>query len=211
MSLERLRRDWKALGALGVATAIILAASLGTRVITSLPVATVVLLPLLVGTLAGLLVALDERPADQDVQGLRNQAEQGRRLAIYDRETGLYAHWYFSLRLQEEMARSDRSQEPFALLLVEAARGRVAPDTEKRLFSCMKDGFRRADLVAHLGNLRFVALLPNSGTDQGEVVSQRIRGTLGTNEIHVGLACYPADGTDWPTLLQAAESYPQAA
>jgi GGDEF domain-containing protein len=190
------------------------AAALGTRQIESLSLASVALLPLLAGTLAGLLVALEKLgpgAEQKDVQQLQGLAEEGRRLVIYDRETGLYAYWYFSLRLQEEMARSDRRREPFTLMLVEATRGRVSQDEERHLFACMQDGFRKTDLVAHLGNLRFVALLPNTSRDQAEAASRRMKGLLGDDEVRLGIACYPEDGKDWASLLQTAESYPQAA
>ncbi len=213
---ERLRQNRWAGRAFGflVATAIILAAALGTREIESPVLATVVLLPLLVGTLAGLLVALEKLGSgaeQKDVQQLQGLAEEGRRLVIYDRETGLYAYWYINLRLQEEMARSDRRREPLALMLVEATRGRVSQDEERHLFACMQDGFRKIDLVAHLGNLRFIALLPNTSRDQAEATSRRMKGILGDNKAHIGIACYPEDGNDWTSLLHTAESYPQAA
>lgn len=213
---QRFRQNRWAGQAFGLllATAIMFAAALGTRQIESLPLASVVLLPLLAGTLAGLLVALEKLglgAKPKDVQQLNDLAEEGRRLVIYDRETGLYAYWYFSLRLQEEMARSDRRRESFALLLVEAARGRVSQDEERHFLACMQDGFRKTDLVAHLGNLRFIALLPNTSRDRADAASRRIKGILGDNEAHLGIACYPEDGNDWTSLLHTAESYPQAA
>ena len=109
------------------------------------------------------------------------------------------------------MARSERYKEPLAVLLIESVRGRLSPEREQRLFTSIKDGFRTTDLVAHLGNLRFVVLLPNSDVDQAQIVSERIRSTLGTDDVHVGMACYPVDGEDWSSLLRAAESVPTAA
>ncbi len=214
--LERFRRDRRAAPAAGLlaATGVIFIVSLGTRSIGSLLIAAAVLLPFLVGTLAALIFALKKqgtRADDNGTQRLRSLVEEGRQLAIYDRETGFYAYWYFSLRLQEEIARSDRRKEPFLLLLVEAARARISQDMEQQLFSCMREGFRTTDLVAHLGNLRFVALLPNADRDQAGIVRERIGSALGADDIHLGIACYPTDGTDWPSLLQAAESLPSAA
>ena len=189
-------------------------ASLGTRSIGSRLIAGAVLLPFLAGTLAALSFALKKqgtRSDDNDIRRLRGLVDEGRQLAIYDRETGFYAYWYFSLRLQEEIARSDRHKEPFLLLLVEAARGHISPDMEQQLFNCMRTGFRTTDLVAHLGNLRFVALLPSAGHDQAGIVRERISSALGADDFHLGIACYPTDGTDWASLLHAAESLPSAA
>ena len=89
-------------------------------------------------------------------------------------------------------------------------RARITPDMEQQLFTCMRNGFRTTDLVAHLGNLRFVALLPNADHDQAGVVRERIGSALGADDIHLGIACYPIDGTDWASLLHAAESLPSA-
>ena len=104
--LERFRRDRRAAPAAGLlaATVVILIVSLGTRSIGSLPIAAAVLLPVLVGTLAALVLALKKQGTGSDDNGtqrLRSLVEEGRQLAIYDRETGFYAYWYFSLRLQE--------------------------------------------------------------------------------------------------------------
>ena len=214
--LDRFRGDRRAAPAAGLlaATGLIFLVSLSTRSIGSLPIAVAVLLPFLVGTLAALVFALTKQGTQSeghDTQRLRGLVEQGRQLAIYDRETGFYAYWYFSLRLQEEIARSDRHKEPFLLLLVEAAHARISPEKEQQLFSCMRTGFRTTDLVAHLGNLRFVALLPDAGLDQAGIVRDRINSALGDDDIHLGIACYPTDGTDWASLLHAAESLPSAA
>ena len=43
-----------------------------------------------------------------DLEGLAKQVEEGRKLAIYDRETGLYAYWYLVLRGEDECARAPR-------------------------------------------------------------------------------------------------------
>ena len=214
--LERFRGDRRAAPATGLlaATGAILIVSLGTRSIGSLLIAAAVLLPFLAGTLAALAFVLKKdgtRSDDSSTQRLRSLVEEGRQLAIYDRETGFYAYWYFSLRLQEEIARSDRHKEPFLLMLVEAARARISPEMEQQLFTCMRNGFRTTDLVAHLVNLRFVALLPDAGQDQAGIVRDRISSALGADDIHLGIACYPTDGTDWASLLHAAESLPRAA
>ena len=139
--LERFRQDGRKAPAAGLlaAAGVILLVSLGTRSIGSLPIAAAVLVPFLIGTLAALVFALRQqgtRSDDNDVHRLRGLVDQGRQLAIYDRETGFYAYWYFSLRLQEEIARSDRHKEPFLLLLVEAARARISPEMEIGRASC---------------------------------------------------------------------------
>lgn len=139
---------------------------------------------------------------ESDLRRLRDVAEGGRRLAIYDRDTGLYAYWYLNLRLQEEIARADRYRQPFLLLLIEGA-GRLPPDKDA-LVSLMSTGFRRVDLVGVLGNLRFIVLLPNTSEVMGKVIADRIRRQFQSGQIRIGMAGYPGGGADLPSLLSTA-------
>jgi GGDEF domain-containing protein len=136
---------------------------------------------------------------------LRRLERHGRRLAIYDRETGLYAHWYFTLRLEEEIARARRDGEGFALLLVESLRGRLDEDTERLLIERLRNGFRGTDLVAHIGNLRFVVLLASTDSVGANVVYQRMAREAMPCPVQIGLALFPDDGVDWRSLIEAAE------
>ena len=140
---------------------------------------------------------------------LRRLERHGRRLAIYDRETGLYAHWYFTLRLEEEIVRAKRHGENFALLLVESLRGRLDEDTERLLVERLRNGFRGTDLVAHIGNLRFVILLASTDAVGANVVFQRMVREEMPCPVQIGLALFPDDGIDWRSLLDAAEAKAQ--
>lgn len=130
--------------------------------------------------------------------------EVGERLAIYDRETGLYAYWYFNLRLEEEMVRSRRYGQRFVLLLLEAMSARLGLGEERVLFDAMNESFRESDLVAHLGNLRFLALLTNTDQASAPSVLRRLRERLGQDTIQMRVASYPDGGEDWASLLRAA-------
>src|SRR5437763_15180016 len=52
---------------------------------------------------------------------LQRQVEQGRRLAIYDHDTGLFAEWYLAMRLDEECSRAGRYSAPLSVILVAVA------------------------------------------------------------------------------------------
>ena len=51
---------------------------------------------------------------------LTRQVEAGRKLVIYDQETGLLASWYLALRCEEECYRSRRYGRSLSLLVVRA-------------------------------------------------------------------------------------------
>jgi GGDEF domain-containing protein len=127
----------------------------------------------------------------------------GERLAIYDRETGLLAYWYFSLRMEEEVVRCGRYGQTFSLLLLEAQTGRWASDDEKALFKMLGDSFRDSDLVAHLGNLRFIVLMTSTDAPGAMVVQERLEADEQFRDISVGLASFPADGENSEQLLAA--------
>ena len=137
-------------------------------------------------------------------EGLRRARSFAERLVIYDRESGFYADWYFRLRLQEELVRSQRFGQPCSLLLVESTQGRLTPEREKELFDTMATAFRETDLVAHLGSLRFVVLLPNSSAEGAALTRERLLALLPEGDVEAGVASYPDDGNDWRDLLAAA-------
>ncbi len=128
----------------------------------------------------------------------------GERLAIYDRETGLLAYWYFILRLDEEVVRCVRYGQVFSILLFEAQTGRWASDDESVLFRAMAESFRSCDLVAHLGNLRFIVLLTNTDVPGAMVWRERLRADEQLRDLTVGRASFPADGESYEALLTAA-------
>jgi len=143
------------------------------------------------------------RRRDDRHDGLRRLREMGERLAIYDRETGLFAYWYFSLRLEEEVARCSRYGQTFSLLLLEAETGRWAAGDESALFRYMAESFRNCDLVAHLGNLRFIVLLASTDAQGAMVVREHLLADEELGNLTVGLASFPADGESCEALLTA--------
>jgi len=186
-----------------VGAALVLTAALASR-----PLSWTVAGPLLAVAISGALLAVRRvsltapRLPDKDTVRLMSELrDHGRRLAIYDRETGLYAYWYLNLRASEEIERARRYGETFAVLLVEAARGRLSQHEERHLFSVLSRQFRRTDLVAHVGSLRFLVLLTNTDQAGSDVVVERLRSGFGPGEIEVNVALYPEDGADWPSLL----------
>ena len=144
------------------------------------------------------------RRRDDRHEGLRRLREMGERLAIYDRETGLFAYWYFSLRLEEEVSRCARYGQTFSLLLLDARTGRWSPEDESALFQHMSVSLRNCDLVAHLGNLRFIVLLANTDATGALVVREHLTANERLGDLTVGFASFPGDGESSEALLTAA-------
>lgn len=136
-----------------------------------------------------------------DLGAVQESAQQGRRLAIYDRATGLYAYWYLQLRGEEEISRAKRSRKPLACLSLWAADRLLS----ERLGQSLRDGLRDHDLAGYLNNGHFVVLLPETGEDGVDVIVRRIRDQTGAGVV-AGVAIYPADGETFDDLLGVAKS-----
>jgi hypothetical protein len=129
-------------------------------------------------------------------------AESGRRLAIYERETGLLAHWYVTLRGKEECERAARYRRPIALLLTE-----IAPEADPRAVQAqlphhLTRTFRKVDIIGYLGNGRYVVLMPECDMAGARIAVGRFRDGLAG--VDVGLAELPTDGTTYDQLYAVA-------
>jgi GGDEF domain-containing protein len=205
---DRFRQGWRwrRAGVVVVSTAAAVLAAFFTRDMASAALATGTVIGTCATSLTLLLYLVDRAETvrvERDA-GLRRVKQYGERLAIYDRETGLYAYWYFGMRLEEEMERAVRHGQPLAVLLVEAIHGRLPIDEEQLLFDAMAESFRDSDMVAHLGNLRFAVLLMDTDVNGALIAVRRLRERCASDELQFGLASFPEDGEDWPSLLRAA-------
>ncbi len=204
--LRRFVRDWwfRGAAALLAGMTVGLVGGEATQNVRSLPW-TILLIASSAAASAWVLriMAGARRRRDDRHDGLRRLREMGERLAIYDRETGLFAYWYFSLRLKEEVTRCARYGQGFSLLLLESQTGRWAAEDESVLFRHMSDSFRNNDLVAHLGNLRFIVLLASTDAQGAMVVREHLTADEKLGDLTIGVASFPADGETCEELLTA--------
>jgi GGDEF domain-containing protein len=142
----------------------------------------------------------DEEIHDYDLGEVQKMAAQGRRLAIYDRATGLYAYWYLELRATEELARSLRHQRQAFVLSLWAA----TPGAQEALTSRLKDGLRETDIAAYLNNGHFAVLLTETNGRGALTVLARLLADMGT-EVSCGMAQHPSDGETFDELLERAK------
>jgi diguanylate cyclase (GGDEF)-like protein len=151
--------------------------------------------------------------------------------SVLDLETGAYAGWFLSQRLEEEIARAQRTGRSVTVVLVSVldfsqvrhAHPFERVDTLLRDLAAELAGVTRLfDIVARRGPGEFAILLPDSDVEGAGTVIERIRSRVARVNEHVspagtdglqavpirvvtGLASFPADGDRVATLLLAAE------
>ena len=131
------------------------------------------------------------------------EADRGRQLAIYDRETGLMAKWYLILRCEEECYRSVRYKRPLTLVLVEAV-GEDYLNTAAEVVHWFSTKGRRSDLRAHLGDGLFAVLLAETDVDGAAKLARRLESAI--PQIRTGISSHPYEGGNFDQLLAAAQS-----
>jgi len=104
-------------------------------------------------------------------------------LALLDDLTGVANRRHLLQRLTEECARSERSREPFALLVIDLdgfkeindSHGHAAGDACLQHFALMaQTRLRPGDLLARAGGDEFSIVLPSSTLREGEMVARRL-------------------------------------
>ena len=139
---------------------------------------------------------------------MRTQAEKfvnsGRKLAIYERDTGLFAHWYLELRGNEEADRAKRYARPLSVLVIEPARAAAGEEwaTQQALCNWLARELRQSDIAGYLGNGRCVIIMPEAdGAAVGHVI-RRLKNEGYAADI--GLAVHPTDGDTYDVLYRTA-------
>lgn len=159
------------------------------------------------------------------------RAEEATRAATTDHLTGLATFRTLKLRLGHEMARSDRSDEPFGVLFVDMDRFKELNDSYgheagNRVLEGvgreLESSVRKTDLAARYGGDEFVMLLVATDVKGayrvGEMVRQSIQAfgvaegfAAGEVSVSVGVACHdPADTTVEDAMARADQALYQA-
>jgi hypothetical protein len=157
----------------------------------------------LVFTSLAIQVRRSSAPPEALLTKAAQQAEAGRKMAIYDRETSFFALWYVASRCDEECYRSVRYKLPFSLLVVEPAPGSDETVTRQQLVDWISEKRRRSDMPGCLAPGRFVMLMPETDmTGAQKAATRLLRGVPGA---HAGLALHPWDGGNFEQLIAAAK------
>ncbi|MCS3728780.1 GGDEF domain-containing protein [Bradyrhizobium betae] len=111
---------------------------------------------------------------------LRNEVAD---LALLDDLTGVANRRHLLQRLSEECARSERSGEPFSLLVIDLdgfktindTHGHAAGDDCLRHFTLMaQTRLRPGDMLARTGGDEFCVVLPSSSLREGALIARRV-------------------------------------
>lgn len=150
-------------------------------------------------------------------------------LAITDSITKLYVHRYFQLRLEEEVARSQRYNSTISLLMCDIDHFKSINDTYghqqgdlilKEISKILRRNIRTTDIAARYGGEEFAIILPETTQADAKIVAERIRRDVSQHEfpsiipnhpplkcsISIGVAGFPLNADDKDQLIQKADS-----
>ena len=149
--------------------------------------------------------------------------EMATNAADTDELTGLANARHLFAHLQQEVARSSRNSEPFAVILIDLDGFKNANDqyghlAGNRILQAVSAGLRRncrtGDMVARLGGDEFVLVLSDAGKHV-ETTLARMEETMSTLAAEAdcdagitfsaGVSRFPEDGVDAETLLEKAD------
>jgi diguanylate cyclase (GGDEF)-like protein/PAS domain S-box-containing protein len=166
-----------------------------------------------------------------DLTEQRRSQESIYRLAHIDELTGLENRYALGVRLEQQLAHARRSREPVAVLFIDLDHFKKINDSHGHAAGDlllvgaahrMKDLLRDVDTLGRLGGDEFVIVLGGPLTpDSVSAVAVRVvhslsqpyhlNGATVHSGASVGVALYPDDGHDAPTLLRHADTAMYAA
>ncbi len=146
----------------------------------------------------------DRQPAtdSQLIQRAKAQAEAGRKLAIYERDTGLLAYWYLELRCMEECYRAKRYGHSLVLVVIEPSPGQNEWTVQGEIAGWLHKTSRETDLIAYTGNGRFLALMPETDPKAASRFVSRLKKAIPSAD--AAISSFPETGETLTDLLSAA-------
>ncbi len=186
------------------------------------------------------VLSLESREAyafsSQDVLTLRTLADQlaialhnarayqvALEQAITDGLTGLKTHRFFMEALDREWRRSTRSGQPFSLIMMDLDGFKQVNDRHGHLegdkvltavASLLHENVRKSNVVARYGGDEFAIMLPDTHTDQAEVLAERLRVFIESDRYlaahgvtaSFGIASFPSHGPTQEDILRVADT-----
>jgi len=158
----------------------------------------------------------------KDVSALMNANRELDQLARRDALTELHNRFAAGERLRDEFVRSQRSDVPFSVLLLDVDHFKRVNDTHghdvgdqvlQGVARQLKASVRASDFVARFGGEEFLVILPDTGTLEAEIVAEKIRRAVDTCElpvvgrvtVSVGLSEWRDDLPDEGLLVRRAD------
>lgn len=158
-------------------------------------------------------------------EDLRKKNEELERLSVTDALTGVSNRRLLMETLRREVQRSGRTDQPFAVLMLDVdgfkafndTYGHQAGDTALVMVAAvLRECTRVVDCVARYGGEEFVIMLHETGLASASEVAERIRLAVADRRVPVeeqeafvtvsiGVAQYPGDGGTHEAVLKAAD------
>jgi two-component system, cell cycle response regulator len=151
--------------------------------------------------------------------------ERMEQLATTDGLTGLPNHRTFQSRLDAELARYKRLPSPISLIIMDIDHFKKVNDTFghpvgdvvlREIGAVLAANVRDIDTAARYGGEEFALILPNTTAGGAMKFAERLRKHISKHEIpypggattvtvSLGVACFPDDGKDKPSLIKRAD------
>jgi diguanylate cyclase (GGDEF)-like protein/putative nucleotidyltransferase with HDIG domain len=147
--------------------------------------------------------------------------------ARVDPKTGLFNARHFGVALAEEIARAERFERPFSLIMADLdllrdinnSYGHLAGDAVlKGIAEVFRTHLRHYDVPARFGGEEFSILLPETSAEEALEIAERIRRAVAAKSfdvetssqpiratVSIGVAAYPRDGQDANELIHQAD------
>jgi len=146
-------------------------------------------------------------------------------LSHHDPLTGLYNRRKFEDFLRYEIIRATRNQRGFAVIMVDLDNFKHINDTFghpigdlvlKELTALLATGLRKGDVLSRLGGDEFAIMLPETGSNNGILVANKLHQSLANKEFELpvgkirctasfSLVCFPEDGKTEADLYAAMD------
>jgi len=158
------------------------------------------------------------------VARLRGGRQELERLSTTDALTGLFNRRRGLELLEQEVARSERHEHPFTVMMIDVDHFKEYNDTyghpegDKVLADLgrfLQSSLREVDVAARYGGEEFLALLPQTTRDEAVSLAERLRhdvaghrpgGSDRTITLSIGVAEFPADGETGDAVVTAADA-----
>jgi diguanylate cyclase (GGDEF)-like protein len=143
--------------------------------------------------------------------------------SITDGLTGIKTRRFFWEALSAEWKRASRSGRPFSVVLIDLDKFKGVNDTMghfegdlvlARVGRLLEQKSRQSNVVARYGGDEFIVLMPETGSEQAQVLAERLRQWLATDpmlaEHHItgsfGVASFPMHGFSIEDIIRVADA-----
>jgi len=143
--------------------------------------------------------------------------------SITDGLTGIKTRRFFWEALSAEWKRASRSGRPFSVVLIDLDKFKEVNDTMghfegdlvlARVGRLLEQKSRQSNIVARYGGDEFIILMPETGSEQAQVLAERLRQWIASDpmlgEHHVtgsfGVASFPTHGFSIDDIIRVADA-----